>query len=152
MTNRKLQRLRERNADFLRERRRQAEDAVRLMSDFVARKREAEELKNGLVIVQAVYGDPKCVAMAASGHPVQSPLVLDVTIPVQYLVGNSQLHIQSGSKSGLLGFDDPCLGDEKHLLVKYIFKGRLHQITVLDNETLVAPLRGRRGYYFIASV
>lgn len=68
---------------------------------------------------------------------------IDVTIPVQALVSSGQLHIPaSHSKSQLLGFYDPCFGEEKMLRVVYQVRGKLHVVTVGDRFALDAPLRG----------
>ncbi|KAI9206573.1 uncharacterized protein BJ171DRAFT_14942 [Polychytrium aggregatum] len=66
----------------------------------------------------------------------------DVTIVLQSMVNNSQLHISGGhAKSSILGFYDPCLGTPKKLRVIYQFQGRLHQAEVDDFGAFAAPLR-----------
>ena len=68
---------------------------------------------------------------------------IDVTIPVQALVSSGQLHIPaSNAKSQLLGFYDPCFGEEKMLRVVYQVRGKVHSVTVGDKAALDAPLRG----------
>jgi DnaJ homolog subfamily C member 11 len=47
------------------------------------------------------------------------PPNIDVAIPLQYLVEDSQLILHDGPKTGLLGFYDPRIDEPKELLVKY---------------------------------
>jgi len=41
-----------------------------------------------------------------------------------------------------LGFFDPCPGQEKQLRVRYLFKDKIHQAVVNDNDELKIPLQG----------
>ncbi|KAJ3213085.1 hypothetical protein HDU67_003401 [Dinochytrium kinnereticum] len=181
----KLQMIRLENAEVLAERKRNAEDAIKLMKDQVARKVDAEEMKNGLIIIEALYGKlpPSrgtdrminkeysfntirglfSAPSGASTPPNMDSRVdllegqttqdvttddtsrefIDVTIPIQNLVINSQLHISGGySKSNLMGFYDPCLGESKSLRITYSFRGNLHFLEVRDTSAVAAPLRG----------
>jgi Domain of unknown function (DUF3395) len=45
-------------------------------------------------------------------------------------------------QSNLLGFHDPCMGERKHLKVRYIFRNQLHEAIVDDVNPFAAPLRG----------
>ncbi|KAI8820842.1 uncharacterized protein EV422DRAFT_530422 [Fimicolochytrium jonesii] len=154
----KLTQVRENNREIFERRKKEAEDAVRIMREAVSRKVDAEELKEGLVVVSAVYGKLGGDAtgslrdlfggLAASGAPMTDtvtqlpPDCIDVTIAVQALVNNSQLHISGGhSKANLIGFYDPCWGEPKRLRVTYRFQGKLHRIDVDDTAALAAPLR-----------
>lgn len=68
--------------------------------------------------------------------------IIDVTIAVQCLVEEpSKLVLYEGSKIGLAGFFDPCFASEdaKHLLIRYLYQGRLHQVLIQDNEQLRCP-------------
>lgn len=66
----------------------------------------------------------------------------DVTIPVMMLVHKGQLIIPGErQKHKLLGFFDPCMGERKHLIVRYLFRDRLHEVVVDDITQLTAPLR-----------
>lgn len=139
-----------------------AMDARALMHDATLRKMELEEEKKGLVIVEALYGKlekpdlakfrnmssqgiKELIGRAKSTFPSltnEVDAIIDVTIPIQSLVSNGQLHISGGhSKSGLIGFYDPCLGEDKQLRITYTFQSRLHQIQVGDKKSLAAPLR-----------
>ncbi|KAJ1345069.1 hypothetical protein BSLG_000584 [Batrachochytrium salamandrivorans] len=161
------------NAKFLQERCMDAQQAIELMRESVARRVEVEESRTGLVIIQALYGklpiselasvralSPQGIKdMAASiRKQIKSVLTpdsltppelpsndyIDVAIPVQSLVQGGQLHISGGhSKSSIIGFWDPCLGEKKRLRITYQFHGRVHQIEVDDKTAVAAPLRGR---------
>jgi len=67
--------------------------------------------------------------------------VIDVTVPLQYKVEDSQLILEEGPKSSLYGFFDPCPGQEKQLRVRYLFKDKIHQAVVNDNDELKIPLQ-----------
>lgn len=109
----KLAQVRAANAEALEQRKKDAEDAVRIMRDSVIRKFEAEDGKNGLIIVQAIYGKLPSSSLAPakslsiqglrsmleSSTTAETPHgaeYIDVTVPVQSLVNNSQLHISGG--------------------------------------------------------
>lgn len=40
-----------------------------------------------------------------------------------------------------MGFYDPVPGEKKELRVRYLFKGRLHEISVAGSHGLVIPMR-----------
>jgi DnaJ family protein C protein 11 len=69
-----------------------------------------------------------------------SSIIIDVTIPLQYLVEDSQLHLHDGSKAHLLGFYDPCIGEDKQLYIRYLFHDKLHEVTIDDSDVLGLPL------------
>ena len=37
------------------------------------------------------------------------------------------------------GFYDPCIGEEKSLRVRYLFRDNLHEVTIDENEALAIP-------------
>ncbi|KAJ3315239.1 hypothetical protein HDV04_003632 [Boothiomyces sp. JEL0838] len=164
----RLEAIRKENAETLERRRQEAEQACILLADSIARKLEAEESRDGLVIISALYGklppstlesvrvlSPQGIQELAASIKAQFKFLksaalpvshkqeyIDVTIPVQALVSNGQLHISGGhSKSNLIGFYDPCFGEKKQLRITYQFQGRLHQVTVGDKMPVAAPLR-----------
>lgn len=49
-------------------------------------------------------------------------------------------------QTGLLGFYDPCLGEEKSLYIRYKFRGKLHHVTLGDFEPLKIPMKSK---YFL---
>ncbi|KXN67498.1 DnaJ-domain-containing protein [Conidiobolus coronatus NRRL 28638] len=132
----KLKDLRELNAVYLEERRNEALAVVTLIKD-AAFKKEREEIEiNGLVIVQAYYGRVDTLTEGISDG------IIDVTIPLQYLVQNSQLKLNAKtSKSHLMGFYDPLLGEKKFLKIIYKFKGQLHTVLAKDLDPVALPLR-----------
>lgn len=66
----------------------------------------------------------------------------DVRVPLQALVNKGQVIVPGNrSKSNLLGFHDPVMGEKKHLSVTYAFRGQLHSVTVQDWAELAMPMR-----------
>lgn len=70
--------------------------------------------------------------------------VIDVTIPVQCLVKDSRLELLEASKAELPGFYDPCVGDDKHLTIQYMYHNNLHLCTVDDSNAVVLPRNNHR--------
>ena len=97
-----------------------------------------QEGAQGLIILEARYGH-------LSSRTTDSSLkIIDVTIPLQTLVKNSTLKIDTtASKSDLTGFYDPCIDEEKSLFVKYSFRSQIHTVTYRDTDPVVLPNRGR---------
>ncbi|XP_037088730.1 dnaJ homolog subfamily C member 11-like [Pollicipes pollicipes] len=132
------ERRRQANRDRTAARRREAESAVGLMRETVARIRQAEELRRGLIITAAWYG--RLVQPSSGDQPEPSPDdLVDVTIPLQCLVKDSKLILQESPKSHLPGFFDPAPDTEKSLQVEYLFHGARHQTTVADTDPLRIP-------------
>ncbi|CAO3623679.1 unnamed protein product [Cunninghamella blakesleeana] len=136
----KIQELREMHADVLATRKAEAEDAQQLVSAAAQRKTKLEsDKKDGLVLVKALYGHLEYINEDNEELPEG---VIDVTIVLQAMVNESRLTIPSGhSKTNICGFYDPCLGEQKKLLVKYRFQNQLHQAIVKDNAALIVPMR-----------
>ncbi|PWY99494.1 hypothetical protein BCV70DRAFT_201054 [Testicularia cyperi] len=66
----------------------------------------------------------------------------NVRIPMQALVNRSQVIVPGNrTKANLLGFHDPVLGERKHLFIRYLFRGVLHQVVVEDLADLAIPMR-----------
>ncbi|RUP47336.1 hypothetical protein BC936DRAFT_145844 [Jimgerdemannia flammicorona] len=138
----KIKELRDEHAEFIANRRREAEEAQRLLQDSARRKEEVEQAKNGLVIIEAVYGNLSESRESVLIDPEQSPTV-DATVAVQAMVNDSKLTIPGGhSKSNIMGFYDPCMGERKKLRIKYRFQNKLHEVTVGDTAPVACPLRG----------
>ncbi|BGP51247.1 hypothetical protein JCM10450v2_007176 [Rhodotorula kratochvilovae] len=138
----KLRELRKEHAEYIREKRREALDAQALLAAHVAKRIRDEEAKNGLVILEAVYGVLEAVREGVADETEMR--WLNVTVPLQALLppSLSQLTIPGGrSKASLLGFCDPALGEKKRLRVRYRFKGRVHEATWADREAVAIPLR-----------
>ncbi|XP_067005010.1 dnaJ homolog subfamily C member 11 isoform X3 [Anabrus simplex] len=145
---------RETNKNRMAEKKREAQAAVNLMRATFARVRSDEEAKKGLVIVKALYGRLLTVASLSNppassegegeDAPAQQDEVIDVTIPLQCLVKDSKLVLHESSKSQLPGFYDPCMGEEKSLMVQYLYHNQLHEVTVGDTEPLRIPKQTHR--------
>ncbi len=123
------------------ERKHEAEAAIELMTETVERVISIEQSKHGLLILEAWYG--KLFDMQEEDGLVQ-PKVVDVRIPLQCLVVDSKLILHESSKANIPGFYDPCIGEKKHLRVRYEFRGDLHEVTVRDSEPLIIPRRSHR--------
>ena len=122
----------------------QALEDVANMACTVPLKREEEEKKKGLVIVNATYGLLQdATAPLTTLNSSTDDSSIDVTIPMQCMVEDSTLIIPSGeSKAWLTGFYDPCIGEPKQLRVRYLFWGRLHEVVINDEDQLKIPIKG----------
>lgn len=150
----RLKELRQEVREQNEEKRKEALEAMELLKDQVARKREIEMSKDGLVILEAKYRgigqhlDPKELEESQ----------LDVTVAVQALVTTQQadkadsrgtsLARESGlvipggrSKSNIIGFYDILVGSKKELAISYLFKGRRHFVTYDDYASVAIPMR-----------
>ncbi|XP_076652071.1 dnaJ homolog subfamily C member 11 isoform X2 [Halictus rubicundus] len=139
---REKEKQKEMNKSRMAEKQKEAKIATELMKATVSRIRAEEESKRGLIIVKALYG--RFVYPQRSTSPPEEHLhrdeVIDVTIPLQCLVKNSKLVLHNASKSQLPGFYDPCVGEEKQLLVQYLFRTHTHECIIKDNAPLRIPL------------
>uniref|UniRef100_A0A673CNI7 DnaJ homolog subfamily C member 11 n=1 Tax=Sphaeramia orbicularis TaxID=375764 RepID=A0A673CNI7_9TELE len=130
-----LEKQRESSASNIARKKQEAEASVLLMQESVRRIIEAEESRMGLIILNAWYG--KFVTDNSRRH--ERAKVIDVTVPLQCLVKDSKLILTEATKSGLPGFYDPCVGEEKSLKVLYQFRGVMHQVLSGDAEPLRIP-------------
>lgn len=116
-----------------------AERAVALMEVAVKNRRAEEASRNGLLILEAKYGDINFSPERPRGA------FIDVSVALQCLVDNSALILHGGaSKLWLEGFYDPSdrLDVTDHqLYVKYKFLNRPHECIVGDTEELRMPLQ-----------
>ncbi len=118
------------------ERRREAMNAQEVLRSLVEQIRD-QEGAHGLIILEAQYGQ-------LTSLPTESSIkIIDVTVPLQTLVRNSTLKIETTvSKSNLTGFYDPCIGEEKSLSIKYSFHSQIHTVTYKDTDPVILPNRG----------
>lgn len=135
---RETERAQELYATKLAEKKKEATAAVSLMQETYNRIKLQEESKNGLVIIKAMYGVLSEINETDTESNNDSK-VIDVTIPLQCLVKNSRLTLPAVSKCDLPGFYDPCLGEDKCLLVNYSFRNVVHSVTINDKELLKIP-------------
>lgn len=98
----RIQELREEHAEYIAQKKQEAENAVLLMGRNVSSLAAKEKERGGLVVLSAQYGPSS--AFSSKGVK-QDEAVIDVTIPIQALVQNSKLYIPGGrNKFNLMGF------------------------------------------------
>ncbi|XP_052760863.1 dnaJ homolog subfamily C member 11-like [Mya arenaria] len=133
---RDVERQKQEQQEKMQEKKTNAESMVELMKETVERITEAEERKNGLIIITAVYGK----LSSESPSDLQSADCIDVTVQLQALVKDSKLiSPEKNSKSDLPGFYDPCYGEDKKLYIKYKFRKKLHHTTLNDQDSIRLP-------------
>lgn len=118
------------------EKRKEAEQAIELMSASIQRIMNIEQARHGLIIREAFYGR---LFDTSDHYTVEDSKVIDVRIPLQVMVKDSKLILPATSKAHITGFYDPCFGEKKHLRVVYQFRGSLHEVTIENMEPLVIP-------------
>ncbi len=115
---------------------------IELCEATVQQSRIAEMQVNGLIVLEALYGD---VSLASDNQNLTEDEVgrcIDVSVPLQFAVKNSALIVHGGgSKAWLEGFYDPNDDEFDNLLyVRYKFDGRLHECLVNDTDELMLPM------------
>ncbi|XP_028049704.1 dnaJ homolog subfamily C member 11 isoform X2 [Monomorium pharaonis] len=143
-TEREKEKQRELNKSRMMEKQREAKAATELMKETVSRIRAEEESKKGLIITKALYGRfvyPQQDRLEEIGHRDE---MIDVTIPLQCLVKDSKLILHKASKSQLPGFYDPCVGEDKQLLVQYLFHSQTHECVIQDDAALRIPVSSHK--------
>jgi len=168
-TSERLHSIRKDRMTDIEQRRTSAEQTCALLRPQATKRAEAEYGRSGLVILQAYYGRHdvfpppmdldihmladkeqlfSMLSQYEALHQVKDnnqPLWCNVRVQLQMLVNQSQLVIPAGrSKSKLLGFFDPCVGERKQLYIRYLFRGRLHELTAHDDDAVAAPLRSQQ--------
>ncbi len=110
------------------------------MRDAILRSRVNEESVQGLLIINARYGNLQDDEGVTSVTPQDEfPPYIDVTDQLQFQVLNSRLHLPPVSKTTLDGFYDPCPGEEKSLSIIYRFLNTTHRVEVHDEDELEIP-------------
>lgn len=113
---------------------REIEETTLLLRETARKHTHAEKSKEGLVVLEALYG-------TTEPDPEARDLVVDVTVAIQALVHKSQLYIPGHrAKSGLQGFYDPAPSCAKSLRIRYTFGGRAHYCEIPDYKPVVLPL------------
>lgn len=120
------------------EKKAEAAAAISLMHETYLKIASEERSRGGLVILSATYG----ALVQGGGSPAQPNVdqeILDVTVPVQCLVRDSRLDLHETTKVNIPGFYDPAPGEDKTLLIRYLFQNREHQVIIQDNEAIQLP-------------
>lgn len=113
---------------------REIESTTLLLQDVARRHMDAERSRAGLIILEASYGP--------SPDNEATGLDVDVTVPLQALVHNSQLYISNRTpKAGIPGFLDPAPAAPKSLRIRYLFRDRTHYAEISDASPVVLPLK-----------
>ena len=141
-----------------------ATSAARLMEPVARRRVGATEKNTAVLVAVAMYGEEKVVkeggdrflreAAASVGlscsqevQEEEETLIqayIDVTTAVQYLCENGRIRFHKGySKSGLMGFCDPCPSMPKLLLVFYTYGGKSYKATISDTDGASLPSSGK---------
>jgi len=102
--------------------------------------REEESSIDGLIIIEALYGD-----ISVDAHEYRTDKAgrcIDVTIPLQLAVKNSLLFKHSSDSMAYLdGFYDPNDNEIDNLLyIRYQFQGALHEVVYQDTDSICLPL------------
>jgi DnaJ family protein C protein 11 len=119
------------------ERRREAMNAQEVLRSLIEQIKDREG-SQGLIILEARYGQ-----LTSTTTNENSIKIIDVTVPLQALVKDSTLRIGTTvSKSNLTGFYDPCIGEEKSLLIKYSLRSQIHTVLYKDTDPIILPNRG----------
>jgi len=107
----------------------EAENGVALMTETAERKRKEEQAKGGLIIVEAKYGK------------LNTNNILDVTIPLQCLVRDSELVLHNTPKAYLPGFYNPStdIDDILELEISYLYRDKLKYVKIQDKDPLTLP-------------
>lgn len=112
----------------------QAKNFIEVMGEEIKKKQEEERNKQGLVILKAFYGN-----LPDHSDYELSETIIDITLPLQYMVKDSKLFLDESSKSNLMGSYDPCPSIPKSLEITYMFNNEIHKIKIKDNEQLKIP-------------
>jgi DnaJ family protein C protein 11 len=124
------------------ERRREAMNAQEVLRSLVEQIKEREG-PQGLIILDARYGLLASSSTTTTNENLNK--IIDVTVPLQILVKDSTLRIETTvSKSNLTGFYDPCIGEEKALFIKYSLRSEIHTVLYKDTDPVILPNRGTK--------
>jgi len=136
-----IDKAKETNKQRMAEKKKEAEAAVELMAALYERICIDEKNKKGLIIIKAAYGkfSENEIDEDTSDDHQTLDLIIEVTVPLQCLIRDSKLKLQQSSKSELIGFYDPCVGEDKQLKVDYIYNETNYSVTISDRDELQLP-------------
>ena len=142
--------LRERHRERVKAAKTEAAEAAEMLRRDTEKRTEKERSVNGLVVEEAVFGNFPERGVPRRGEPIVSgwgsggddDAWVDVTTALRFQVFDSSLDMIEGlDKAGMLGFCDPCPGEEKFLRVRYRYRGAMCEVTVGENDALALPNR-----------
>jgi len=133
--NKELQEKKSANSERIEKKKKDAETAVELMQDAVDRIYQSEKRKKGLVIKKAFYGKIE----EENENNLQC---ISVEKQLQFLIKDSRLLILADTEvSELPGFYDPCIGEDKELIVFYEFHKKPHYCKYKEKDKILLPNR-----------
>jgi len=65
---------------------------------------------------------------------------IDVRIPLQCLVKDSQIIVHTNYKYELPGFFDPAIGEKKQLKIQFKYRNKIERITIEDDDEIKLPI------------
>ena len=131
------EKLKQQYKERLKEKRAEAQAAINLMQETYLRVEAEEKANKGLIITEAFYG---CMSVERE----LSHEIIDVTVPLQCLVKQSKLLLPSGCKSQLPGFYDPAPGEDKKLLIRYLYNEIAHECLSRNADAVKLPKLSHR--------
>ena len=111
------------------------QDYVLMIKSKVSEMVREEESKNGLVIIQAYYGNKDHINELLVNPNQEFADVLDTTIPMNFLVDRSCLQLPGTCKHTLHGFWKIC--DNPELFIHYKLLNREHKMLIKDSDPLI---------------
>lgn len=122
----------------------QAQKEIEAMRSFVQKIVKYETSKNGLIVLQARYGNlettrEELVMAADEERDLAIMPFVNVTDALQVHVKESSLTLPAYPKYILNGFYDPCPEEEKQLYICYKMGDGVYEIECNDDEELVIP-------------
>ena len=110
---------------------------VKMVEGKVRENMRIEEEKNGLVVVKAVYGNKNKIEEALNRDGLENAQldedVIDVTVPINFMVDNSKLSIPQQPKESLQGFYYVC--EAPVLYLEIWLKGEVSRVFVENNQS-----------------
>ena len=109
-----------------------------MMKGIAEKKKKEEEKKKGLVILKAYYGSAVNIGIEEKVKNMEE--VIDVAIPIQFMVKDSKVRLYAGSKQDYMGFWNPVSKETLcRLYIRYSFNEKVYEIEVDSDEPLYLP-------------
>lgn len=157
-----VEKTKEMNEDKMQQKKNEAKASLNLMKSQYERISSEEESKGGLVILQAFYGKfDEDEEQIDELNADDKTTFIDVKIPLQCLVKDSQISIQTTVRvrfhhkfeieiqitfielikfqSDLPGFWDPAIGEDKILKVKFKYRNDVKIVDIDDKDEIKLP-------------